>query len=65
MYKIRCFRKQYGSKIISKIYQSHPRKFHYTVQNIIGKKVTKVEVRDDDGNPLQHIEINEFLYINL
>jgi len=46
VYKIRFLLKQYGSKIISKIYKSNPRKIHDTVLNIIGKKVTKVEVRD-------------------
>ena len=58
--KIRCSLKQYGSKIISKIYQSNPRKFHHTIQNIIGKNLTKVEARDNDGKPLQPNEIHEF-----
>ena len=60
VYKIRCSRKQYGSKIISKIYKSNPRKFHVSVQNIIGKKVTRVEERDINGIPLLPSEINDF-----
>ena len=60
VYKIRCSRKQYGSKIISKIYKSNPRKFHDLVQDIIGKKVTRVEVRDVNGKPLLPSEINDF-----
>ena len=60
VYKIRCSRKQYGSKIISKIFESNPRKFHDLVQNIIGKKVTRVEVRDVNGKPLLPSEMNDF-----
>ena len=62
VYKIRCSRKQYGSKIISKIYRSHPRKFHDLIQNIIGKKVTRVGMRDVNCKPLLPSEINDFLY---
>ena len=60
VYKIRCSPKQHGSKVISKIYKSNPRKFHDLVQNIIGKKVTRVEVRDVNGKPLLPSEINDF-----
>ena len=59
LYKMRYSHKQYGSKIISKIRQSNSRKLYHTVQKIIGKKVTKVEVRDNDGKTLQPNEINE------
>ena len=60
VYKIRCSCKQYGSKIISKIYKSNPRKFHDLVQNIIGKKATRVEVRDVYCKPLLPSEMNYF-----
>jgi len=59
-YKIGCSRKQYGSKIVSKIYESNSRKLHDTAQNKIGRKVTKAEERDDDTQPLLTSDANDF-----
>lgn len=57
--KIKYARKQHGRLTVQKLLSSDSKKFHSTVQNILGRKQKNVELRNEKGEKLTANAIND------